>query len=80
MQFDDRLATVLRMQADHPRAAATQFRQLLDLAGSAPGAEVSSTQNVGIAPYLLDLIVFHLYLNGAAHRAHGTDAVYGLLD
>lgn len=36
MQFDDRLATVLRMQAGSVRAAHTQFRQLLDLAGSAP--------------------------------------------
>ncbi|OJW70759.1 MAG: hypothetical protein BGO57_01485 [Sphingomonadales bacterium 63-6] len=36
MQFDDRLATVLRMQTGGVRAAHTQFRQLLDLAGSAP--------------------------------------------
>lgn len=36
MQFDDRLATVLRMQAGNERAANTQFRQLLDLVGSAP--------------------------------------------
>ena len=36
MQFDDRLATVLRMQAGNERAMQTQFRQLLDLAGSAP--------------------------------------------
>jgi len=36
MQFDDRLATVLRMQAGSERAAHTQFRQLLDLAGTAP--------------------------------------------
>jgi len=36
MQFDDRLATVLRMQAGNERASNTQFRQLLDLAGSAP--------------------------------------------
>ena len=36
MQFDDRLATVLRMQAGNERAANTQFRQLLDLIGSAP--------------------------------------------
>ncbi|MBS1240306.1 MAG: sensory histidine kinase CreC [Proteobacteria bacterium] len=35
MQIDDRLATVLRMQAASERAAQTQFRQLLDLAGSA---------------------------------------------
>jgi signal transduction histidine kinase len=36
MQFDDRLATVLRMRADSERAADTQYRQLLDLLGSAP--------------------------------------------
>jgi hypothetical protein len=36
MQFDDRLATVLRMQAGSERAAGTQYRQLLDLVGSAP--------------------------------------------
>ncbi|WEK46704.1 MAG: histidine kinase dimerization/phospho-acceptor domain-containing protein [Candidatus Andeanibacterium colombiense] len=35
MQIDDRLATVLRTQAASERAAHTQFRQLLDLAGSA---------------------------------------------
>lgn len=31
MRFDDRLATVLRHRATGPRAARTQFRQLLDL-------------------------------------------------
>ncbi len=36
MQFDDRLATVLRSDAGGPRAARTQFRQLLDLLGSSP--------------------------------------------
>ena len=36
MQFDDRLATVLRSGAAGERAARTQFRQLLDLLGSAP--------------------------------------------
>lgn len=35
MQFDDRLATVLRSGAAGERAARTQFRQLLDLLGSA---------------------------------------------
>lgn len=34
MQFDDRLATVLRHRAAGERAARTQFRQLLDLLGS----------------------------------------------
>jgi len=38
MQFDDRLATVLRSGAAGARAARTQFRQLLDLLGSAPSA------------------------------------------
>lgn len=36
MQFDDRLATVLRSGAAGERAARTQFRQLLDLLGSFP--------------------------------------------
>jgi len=36
MQFDDRLATVLRSGAAGERAARTQFRQLLDLLGSIP--------------------------------------------
>jgi len=40
MQFDDRLATVLRSGAAGERAARTQFRQLLDLLGSTrPGAD-----------------------------------------
>ena len=34
MQFDDRLATVLRHRAAGERAAKTQFRQLLDLLGN----------------------------------------------
>jgi signal transduction histidine kinase len=36
LQFDDRLATVLRSGAAGERAARTQFRQLLDLLGSIP--------------------------------------------
>lgn len=36
MQFDDRLATVLRSDVGGPRAARTQFRQLLDLLGTTP--------------------------------------------
>ena len=36
MQFDDRLATVLRSGAAGERAARTQFRQLIDLLGSIP--------------------------------------------
>jgi hypothetical protein len=39
MQFDDRLATVLRSGAAGERAARTQFRQLLDLLGSVPPGE-----------------------------------------
>lgn len=35
MRFDDRLATVLRHRATGPRAARTQFRQLLDLLDAA---------------------------------------------
>ncbi len=47
MQFDDRLATVLRMQTGSERAAHTQFRQLLDLAGSAPaGTEPNTLKRV----------------------------------
>lgn len=38
MQFDDRLATVLRHRASDGRAARTQFRQLLDLLGARRGA------------------------------------------
>ena len=37
MQFDDRLATVLRAPAGGERAVRTQYRQLLDLLGKAPG-------------------------------------------
>lgn len=37
MQFDDRLATVLRSPIGGERAARTQYRQLLDLLGNAPG-------------------------------------------
>lgn len=36
MYFDDRLATVLRLGAGGERASRTQFRQLIDLLGSAP--------------------------------------------
>ena len=38
MQFDDRLATVLRHRTSGGRAARTQFRQLLDLLGARRGA------------------------------------------
>ena len=34
MQFDDRLATVLRTRADSDAILRTQFRQLLDLLGA----------------------------------------------
>lgn len=37
MQFDDRLATVLRSRADSQAMARIQFRQLLDLLGTLPG-------------------------------------------
>jgi len=43
MLFDDRLATVLRSRAKGEQAARTQFRQLLDLLGSAP-PDVASQQ------------------------------------
>ena len=46
MQFDDRLATVLRSSATSERAARTQFRQLLDLIGSAPaGADLALVEH-----------------------------------
>ncbi len=39
MQFDDRLATVLRMRVASAAVERTQFRQLLDLLGTASGKE-----------------------------------------
>lgn len=43
MQFDDRLATVLRMRAGSAAGERTQLRQLLDLLGTAePGANADS--------------------------------------
>lgn len=39
MQFDDRLATVLRHRPDGGRAARVQFRQLLDLLGARRGGD-----------------------------------------
>src|SRR5687768_18506190 len=41
MQFDDRLATVLRNTAHSEPGARTQYRQLLDLLGSMPPAAAS---------------------------------------
>jgi len=41
LQFDDRLATVLRTRADTATAARTQYRQLIDLLGSR-GARMAS--------------------------------------
>ncbi|BBC73677.1 histidine protein kinase [Altererythrobacter sp. B11] len=38
MLFDDRLATVLRSRSGSEAAARTEFRQLIDLLGSAPGS------------------------------------------
>lgn len=49
VQFDDRLATVLRNRADSPGLARTQFRQLLDLLGSQQG---STRPNSALAPAL----------------------------
>ena len=39
MLLDDRLATVLRLRTDSPAGERTQFRQLLDLLGTAPAQE-----------------------------------------
>lgn len=49
MQFDDRLATVLRMRVDSKAGLRTQFRQLLDLLGTA-----SPNQEAGAAFVRLD--------------------------
>lgn len=46
MQIDDRLATVLAMPAESERAVRTQFRQLVDLAGSAQVAPPGSPYDV----------------------------------
>jgi len=42
MQFDDRLATVLRSAARSEPGARTQYRQLLDLLGSMPAGEAGA--------------------------------------
>ena len=50
MLFDDRLATVLRHRATGERAARTQYRQLLDLLGSAEGnPDISGTADASMA-------------------------------
>ena len=50
MQIDDRLATVLRTRASGEAAARTQYRQLLDLLGTArPDAEMMSEAEVRLA-------------------------------
>ncbi|RJY08295.1 sensor histidine kinase [Aurantiacibacter aquimixticola] len=49
MQFDDRLATVLRNRADGELAARTQFRQLLDLLGTAQDSADSELRNAAYA-------------------------------
>lgn len=46
MQIDDRLATVLAMPAESERAVRTQFRQLVDLAGSAQVAPPGTPYDV----------------------------------
>lgn len=49
VQFDDRLATVLRNRADNPAMARTQFRQLLDLLGSRQGVTSPEAAEAGFA-------------------------------
>ena len=66
MHFDDRLATVLRLGADGERASRTQFRQLIDLLGSAP-ADASDALMAD------DLILSHFAI-GAAWKVHGAPA------
>ncbi len=64
MQFDDRLATALRLQAENERGANTQYRQLLDLAGSAP--EGASDELLGKAFARLEALSYAI---DADHRA-----------
>ena len=47
MQFDDRLATVLRTTAQSEPGARTQYRQLLDLLGSMPTGAVGEVVEAG---------------------------------
>lgn len=49
MQFDDRLATVLRNTAQSEAAARTQYRQLLDLLGSMPADDAGFLAEAGYA-------------------------------
>ncbi len=64
MQFDDRLATALRLQAENERGTNTQYRQLLDLAGSAP--EGASDELLGKAFARLEVLSYAI---DADHRA-----------
>lgn len=70
MQFDDRLATVLRTRADSDAVLRTQFRQLLDLLGSRkeawPGAALDRL--VGQATALETQEAERLILRPALHR------------
>lgn len=52
MQFDDRLATVLRHRATGERSARTQFRQLLDLLGNMPGTRSDGDRNLIASAWL----------------------------
>ena len=52
MFFDDRLATVLRHRATGEQAARTQYRQLLDLLGSAQGNPGEQGTSMAAAAYL----------------------------
>ena len=58
MQFDDRLATVLRMRADSDAVLRSQFRQLLDLLGTAQegGDETLRSQAYGRLSELMDAL------------------------
>ncbi|TCD04985.1 sensor histidine kinase [Erythrobacteraceae bacterium CFH 75059] len=49
MHIDDRLATVLRQQAESERAARTQFRQLLDLLGDRVEDPLDDLEMAGLA-------------------------------
>ncbi|APE29081.1 sensor histidine kinase [Aurantiacibacter gangjinensis] len=52
MQFDDRLATVMRMRTDSDAALRTQFRQLVDILGTSPAPQDDA--EAGAVEQLLD--------------------------
>lgn len=51
MNFDDRLATVLRFRADSPATMRIQYRQLLDLVGTMPADAQGQTVDAALARF-----------------------------